>query len=174
MRATRSALGVLCLAMQLFVPPLSAQTHPLQAFASLVGGAWEGNGELPALGRFHAERTHEFALDNRYLRIRQTLTLSDGRTIEEETLIGWDPEAERYTLWGFSSDGSRSEAMGEAVGENRFVFTGRTHGARAAEWRMTSFIIDEGSMSVLFEVREAREFEPAMTLVFNRRMRDER
>jgi hypothetical protein len=148
---------------------LSAQAGPVQALAPLVGGIWEGEGELPALGRFRAERTHEMTLGNRYLRIRQTMTLADGRTIEEETLIGWDAEKERYTLWGFSSDGSRSEAMGEAVGENRFVFTGRTHGARAAEWRMTSFIIDEGSMSVLLEVKGARDFQPAMTLAFRRR-----
>jgi hypothetical protein len=59
--------------------------------------------------------------------------------------------------------------MGEAVGENRFVFTGRTHGARAAEWRMTSFIIDEGTMSVLVEVKGARDFQPAMTLAFRRK-----
>lgn len=161
---------LIVLVMQLVVATrLSAQTSPVQALAPLVGGVWEGEGELPALGRFRAERTHEMTLRDRYLRVRQTMTLADGRTIEEETLIGWDAENERYTLWGFSSDGSRSEAMGEAVGENRFVFTGRTHGARAAEWRMTSFIIDEGTMSVLVEVKGARDFQPAMTLAFRRK-----
>jgi hypothetical protein len=167
-----SRLPLLLMLLLIHLPwcaPLAAQASPVQALAPLVGGVWEGEGELPALGRFRAERTHEMALGDRYLRIRQTMRLADGRTIEEETLIGWDAEQERYTLWGFASDGSRSEAMGEAVGESRFVFTGRTHGARAAVWRMTSFIIDESSMSVLLEVKGARDFQPAMTLAFRRR-----
>ncbi len=149
--------------------PAHAQTGPVQALGPLVGGIWEGDGQLPSLGQFRSARSHEFALGGRYLRVKQTISLADGRSIEEETFIGWDPDASRYTLWGFASDGSRSDATGEAVGENRFVFTGRTYGARASEWRMTLFIIDAGSMSVLLEVKVGRDFEPAMTLAYRRR-----
>lgn len=160
---------LLMLFAALATSPAAAQPAPVQVFAPLIGGVWEGAGEAPALGRFTVERTHEFALGGRYLRVRQTLTLGDGRMIEEETFIGWDPEAERFTLWGFSSDGSRSDALGESVGENRFVFTGHTYGAIAGDWRLTAFIIDETSMSVLLEVKSPRGYEPAFTIGFRRR-----
>lgn len=152
----------------LLAAPAAAQEGPLRSFAPLVGAVWVADGEQSALGRYRAERTYEWALDGRYVRMRQTLSLPEGRTLEEETLIGWDPEASRYTLWGFSSDGSRTDALGEATGENRFVFTGKTYGARSGDWRMTTFIIDEASMSVLLEVRARAEFEPIMTFAFRR------
>lgn len=168
-RFTSPCTGLLVLLSVASPTGLAAQDPPVRAFASLVGGIWEAQGDVPALGRFRAERTHEWALDGRYLRIRQTLRLADGRTIHEETLIGWDPVPGHYLLWGFSSDGSRSHGTGEAVDESRFVFTGRTEERNAAEWRMTSFLIDESTLSVLLEVRSGGGFQPAMTLAFRKR-----
>lgn len=152
----------------LLAVPAVAQEGPLRSFTPLVGPVWVAEGEQAALGRYRAERSYEWALGGRYVRVRQTLQLSEGRTIEEETLIGWDPEAERYTLWGFASDGSRTDALGEATAENRFVFAGTTYGARTGDWRMTTFMIDESAMSVLLEVRAGAEFEPVLTLAFRR------
>lgn len=163
----RIRLRFIAIAALLLAPVrAAAQEGPLRSFAPLVGGAWVAEGDQSALGRYRAVRTYDWALGGRYLRVRQTLTLSENRTIEEETLIGWDADAQRYTLWGFASDGSRTDAMGEATAENRFVFTGKTYGARSGDWRMTTFIIDEASMSVLLEVRARREFEPVMTFAF--------
>jgi hypothetical protein len=168
-RTTARPAGIL-LGLLLACPVgLAAQDSPVRAFAGLIGGVWEAQGEIPALGRFRAERTHEWALDGRYLRIRQTMSLADGRSIEEETLIGWDPGPGHFLLWGFASDGSRSHGTGQAVDASRFVFTGRTEEQRAADWRMTSFLIDESTMSVLVEVRGAGAYQPAMTLAFRRR-----
>jgi hypothetical protein len=151
--------------------PATAQVGPLQSFTPLTGGTWVTDGQHSTLGQYHVERTHEFALDGLYLRVRQTMTLADGRTILEETLIGWDPGAQRYTLWGFSSDGSRTDALGLADG-NRFVFAGKTYGLKTQDWRMTTLLIDDSSLSVLLEVRNGRDFAPALTLAFRRRMDD--
>lgn len=151
-----------------FAAPAAAQDGPLRSFEPLMDGAWVADGEQSALGKYRARRTYELALGGRYIRVLQTITLPEGNVIEEETLIGWDPERERYTLWGFASDGSRTDALGLATAENRFVFTGQTYGARSGDWRMTTFIIDESSMSVLLEVKSRNQFEPVMTLAFRR------
>lgn len=152
--------------------PLPAQqpVGPLTVFSSLTGGTWVADGDHPTLGAYSVERTHEFALGGLYLRIRQTMTLGEGRTIEEETLVGWDPTAQRYTLWGFSSDGSRTDALGIASEANRFVFSGKTYAQRTQDWRMTTLLIDDSTLSVLLEVRNGGDFSPVLTLAFRRRM----
>jgi len=147
---------------------------PLRVFMQLTGGTWVADGDHPTLGTYHVERTFEFALGGLYLRIRQTMGLPEGRTIEEETLIGWDPQSQRYTLWGFSSDGSRTDALGLAPEGNRFVFSGKTYGQRTQDWRMTTLLIDDSTMSVLLEVRNGGDFAPALTLAFRRRMEGDR
>lgn len=148
--------------------PASAQETPLRSFEPLIDGVWVAEGEQNGLGRYQVERTYAWALGGRYVRVLQTLTLAGDQVVEEETLIGWDAEAGRYTLWGFASDGSRTDALGDATAPNRFVFTGRTYGARTGDWRMTTFIIDEASMSVLLELRARGTFEPVMTFAFRR------
>jgi hypothetical protein len=135
-----------------------------------VGGTWVAEGEAGRLGRYTAERTHEWALDGRFLRVRQRMVFAAGTTIEEELLIGWDPQAAKLRLSSFASDGSTGEGWEDAgAGENRFIFTGRTYGARAGEWRTTTFLIDATSFSVLVEMRSAKAWVPAMTLAFHKK-----
>lgn len=167
---------LIAFALVLAAAPLAAQdaVGPLQVFAPTTGGTWIAEGDQPTLGHYTVERTHEFTLGGLYLRIRQTMKLSDGRTIEEETLIGWDPSSQRYTLWGFASDGSRTDALGIASEPNRFTFSGKTYAGRTRDWRMTTLLIDDSTMSVLLEVKNGNDFAPALTLAFRRRMEGDR
>jgi hypothetical protein len=151
--------------------PLYAQSpDALRPFAPLVGGVWVAEGEATSLGRYSAERTHEWVLDGRYLRVRQRLEFTSGTIIDEDLMIGWDPQAQKLRLWSFASDGSTGDGFEEpAPGANRMVFAGRMHGPRASEWRTTTFLIDESSFSVLVEIRSGKDWTPAMTLAYRKR-----
>lgn len=164
--ATTFVLFALCIAL-----PVDAQSpDALRPFAPLVGGVWVAEGEATTLGRYTAERTHEWVLDGRFLRVRQRLVFASGTIIEEDLMIGWDPQAGKLRLWSYASDGSTGDGFEEvSPGANRMVFAGRMHGPRASEWRTTTFFIDETSFSVLVEIRSGREWSPAMTLAFRKR-----
>jgi hypothetical protein len=172
----RALTGVVCiLALGTSALSLPHPTHPAQQsrerlarLAPLVGGTWVSEGEAPGIGRYTARRTHEWALDSSFLRVRQTMSF-DTATIEEEMLIGWDPAEGRIHTWSFASDGSHSEGY-EVPGEDtrRWVTEGRTVGGRGGEWRITLFLFDVDAFSLLLEVRSARAFIPGLTLAFRR------
>jgi hypothetical protein len=149
---------------------LQGQAEVLRPFAPYVGSVWVAEGEAGSLGRYTAERTHEWTLGGQFLRVRQKMSFTNGTAIEEEHLIGWDPQTAKLRLSSFASDGSTGEGWEESgAAEGRFIFAGRTYGARAGEWRTTTFLIDATSFSVLVEMRSGKQWSPAMTLAFHKK-----
>jgi hypothetical protein len=133
-----------------------------------IGGRWVAEGVLSGGHRYSAERRYEWDLDRRFIRIRQTLTV-DSVTVDEESVIGWDPSASELRFWSFASDGSFAEGRERpAEGDNRWIFEGRTIGGSTGEWRATTLLLDPGSFSVLLEVRNGGDYQPLMTMAYRR------
>ncbi|MGH7504825.1 MAG: hypothetical protein ACRELX_04210, partial [Longimicrobiales bacterium] len=117
---------------------------------------------------YTAVRRYDWLLDRRFLRIHQRLTV-DSVTVDEEGVIGWDATTNELRVWSFASDGSFAEGRERpAIGDNRWVFEGRTIGGRGGEWRITQLLIDPSSFSMLLEVRTTGAYEPALTLAYRR------
>jgi hypothetical protein len=138
----------------------------LLRFEPFIGGRWVAEGVLSGGQRYTAERRYEWFMDRRFIRIDQRLTVGEV-TVEEESVIGWDPSTNALRFWSFASDGSYAEAREQpATGDNRWIFEGRTTGGRSGDWRMTTLLLDPGSFSVLLEVRDGADYQPLMTLAY--------
>jgi hypothetical protein len=140
----------------------------LLRFEPFIGGRWIAEGVLSGGRRYAAERRYEWHMDRRFIRIHQRLTV-DSVTVDEESVIGWDPSTNALRFWSFATDGSYAEAIEQpAPGDNRWVFEGRTVGGRSGDWRMTTLVLDPSSFSVLLEIREGGDYQPLMTLAYRR------
>jgi hypothetical protein len=162
---TRWLLAALA-ALALHVGRPAPATQSLLRFEPFIGGRWVAEGVLAGGQPYTAERRYEWHMDRRFIRIHQRLTV-DSVTVEEESVIGWDPTTNALRFWSFASDGSFAEASEQpATGDNRWIFEGRTTGGRSGEWRMTTLLLDPGSFSVLLEVRAGDAYQPLMTLAY--------
>ena len=164
----RSTLAAAAAASLLAVAVAAAPTaqQNLLRFEPFIGGRWVAEGVLSGGHRYTAERRYEWAMDRRFIRIHQTLTV-DSVTVDEESVIGYDPSTNELRFWSFASDGSFAEGRERpAQGENRWVFEGRTIGGSTGEWRTTTLLLDAGSFSVLLEVRNGDDYQPLMTLAY--------
>jgi hypothetical protein len=148
----------------------SSPAEALRQLQPFIGGVWTADGQLGDGLRYRAERRYEWALDSSYIRITQTLALDDGRAVTEESFVGWDARASAMVIRTFASDGSYAEGTAKpGATQNRWVAEGRTTGAEAGEWRMTTLLIDATAFSVLLEVKAGGKWRSAMTLAYHRR-----
>jgi hypothetical protein len=146
----------------------AAARQSLLRFEPFIGGRWIAEGVLSGGRRYTAERRYEWHMDRRFIRIQQRLTV-DSVTVDEESVIGWDPSTNALRFWSFATDGSYAEAAERpAPGDNRWVFEGRTVGGRSGDWRMTTLLLDPSSFSVLLELREGGDYRPLMTMAYQR------
>lgn len=162
----RSTLAVVAAASLLLSGAAPAAQQNLLRFEPFIGGRWVAEGVLSGGHRYTAERRYEWYMDRRFIRIQQRLTV-DSVTVDEESVIGYDPSANELRFWSFASDGSFAEGRERpAQGDNRWVFEGRTIGGSTGEWRATTLMLDPGSFSVLLEVRSGGDYQPLMTMAY--------